>query len=72
MLLILYILLQKSGRKTFNKIKLYILLILFILIINWESSGSVLGFWSLGGGRRSPAVTCWASDHWVAGAVVQR
>ena len=22
--------------------------------------------WGGGGGRRSPAVACWASDHWVA------
>ena len=40
----------------------------------WYRGGGVRDAWGqrgyfrplTGGGRRSPAVACWASDHWVA------
>ena len=27
---------------------------------------SLITVWDISGGRRSPAVACWANDHWVA------
>ena len=39
----------------------YLMLNRSICIIIWDGSPP-----DLIGGRRSPAVACWASDHWVA------
>ena len=36
------------------------------LLKMWVSAGAIDLAVRLRGGRRSPAVACWASDHWVA------
>ena len=37
-----------------------------LVIIVTQYSGTSESLWVCFGGRRSPAVACWASDQWVA------